>query len=121
MPVSRKYPLRDLLAACQKYTAATRRRITLEYVLVKGVNDALKDAWELARLAKTLGAKVNLIPYSPVPGKFYQPPLRKDVSRFADSLEKQGVDVTVRKSRGKDIRAACGQLAGAGKESQFKT
>src|SRR5437016_846649 len=115
MPINRKYPLEALLAACQKYPLRPWERLTFEYVLLGGFNDAPEDARRVARLLAGLRAKVNLIPWNP--GELpYRPPSAEQVNEFRDVLAAKGVPVFVRNSRGQEIRAACGQLAlgGAG-------
>ena len=112
MPVNRRWPLADLLAACRKYTRATKRIITFEYTLVKGINDSRANAAELARIVKSVpGAKVNLIPLSPVEHRpdLATPP-EETLLMFLDVLMKNHVQTMLRRSRGKDVRAACGQL-----------
>lgn len=112
MIVNKKYPLEKLLKACEDYMENCGRMLTFEYILLRGVNDSLKDIDELARIAKRLKAKINLIAYSPISGLDFQAPLEKDVKIFEVELLKRGASVTVRDSKGKDILAACGQLAG---------
>jgi len=112
MPINRKYPLKDLLAACERFVQGGGRKITCEYILIRGVNDSAADAEGLAGISKKLWAKVNLIPYSPVLGLSYQTPTRGEVEAFKRRLETRGVPVTLRRSQGADILAACGQLAG---------
>jgi len=111
MPINRKYPLEKLLAACEDYLRAGGRKITLEYVLLKKVNDTAEDAARLARIAARLRAKVNLIPFSPVAGLPFEVPEESRVEAFERALEVRGVPVTRRDSKGRDIQAACGQLA----------
>lgn len=110
VPINRRYPLADLMAACAEYAEATGRRLSFEWALIDAVNDSSADAGELAGLARPLGAHVNLIPLNPTPGypTVGSPPRR--VARFRAELESQGVNVTVRQTRGSDIDAACGQL-----------
>ena len=112
MPVNRRWPLADLLAACRKYTRATKRIITFEYTLVKGINDSRANAAELARIVKSVpGAKVNLIPLSPVEHRpDLDTPPDETLLMFLDVLMKNHVQTMLRRSRGKDVRAACGQL-----------
>jgi len=111
MPVNKKYPLRDLIEACRKYSEATKRQVTFEYLLIKGKNSALLDAQNLSSMLKGFRlAKVNLIPANPVKECAIEPPERKDVLTFRDYLLKSGINVTLRRSRGEDIQAACGQL-----------
>ncbi|PYU22284.1 MAG: 23S rRNA (adenine(2503)-C(2))-methyltransferase RlmN [Acidobacteria bacterium] len=109
MPINRKYPLEALLAACQKYPLRPWERLTFEYVLLGGFNDAPEDARRVARLLAGLRAKVNLIPWNP--GELpYRPPSAEQVNEFRDVLAAKGVPVFVRNSRGQDVCAACGQL-----------
>ena len=115
MPINKKYPLGVLLRAAESFRAEGGRMITLEYVLLAGVNDADADADKLARVARRLRAKVNLIPYSPVRGLEFAPPSEAAQRRFLEALEKAGARATLRESKGKDIQAACGQLAGRAK------
>lgn len=112
MRVNKKYPLEKLLKACEDYIANDGRMLTLEYIMLKDVNDSQKDIDSLAKIAKKLKAKVNIIPYSNIPGFEFKAPLVKDVEIFKDKLLEKGVNVTVRESKGRDIMAACGQLAG---------
>jgi len=113
MPVNRKYPLEKLIAACEELVRDGGRKITLEVVLIKGINDSAADADGLARLAKRLKAKINLIPYSPVSGLPFAVPEKKRIQDFLRRLEEKNVPATLRQSKGRDIRAACGQLAGS--------
>ena len=112
MPIGKKYSLERLIKACEYFVKKTGRKITLEYVLMKKVNDSGKDADGLARIARRLRAKVNLIPYSPVKGFDLQAPTRKGLDAFLERLETSKVRVTLRESKGTDIYAGCGQLAG---------
>ena len=110
MPVNRKYPLRELTAACDYYQQRNGRMITLEYILIAGVNDSLTLARPLARLARRLNAKVNLIPYNKVDGLPWIRPTEAAQDAFLAALEKQNVTATLRREKGHDIEAACGQL-----------
>lgn len=110
MPISRKYPLDELMKAVKYYEQTAGRRVTFEYILLKGINDSTDNARELARLIKGTLAYVNLIPYNPVNEMKYQRSDEKSVHNFMDTLMKLGVNVTVRKEFGTDIDAACGQL-----------
>lgn len=113
VPINKKYPIAELLAACLRYVeAGTRRRITFEYVMLDGINDSPEQARELARLLRDLPAKINLIPFNPFPGTQYTTSSPEAVRRFQDILAAAGYTVVVRKTRGDDIDAACGQLAG---------
>jgi 23S rRNA (adenine2503-C2)-methyltransferase len=110
VPVNRKYTLEDLIDACKRFPLAKRRRITFEYVLLDGVNDTPEDARRLVRLLGGINAKVNLLPLNEAPGIPFSRPSDARVNAFAKVLADRGVVVSVRKSRGRDIRAACGQL-----------
>ena len=110
VPPNRKYSLASLLEACRKFPLKKRARITFEYVLLEGVNDTPDDARRLAKLLAGMKAKVNLIPLNPAPGIEFTRPSDERVERFAQILADRHMTVSVRKSRGRDIRAACGQL-----------
>ena len=110
IPTSRNQRLTDLVAACRRFPLKHRDRITFEYVLLDGVNDTAADAARLGALLRGLRAKVNLIPLNAAPGIPFTRPPDRQVDRFARSLAARGTTVSVRKSRGRDIRAACGQL-----------
>lgn len=112
MPVARKYPLARLLEALRAYQLPNRRRITMEYVLIRGVNDSLRDARELVRILHGLKVKVNLIPFNPWPGCDLEAPEPAAVLAFEELLKRSPHAVMLRKSKGNDILAACGQLAG---------
>jgi 23S rRNA (adenine2503-C2)-methyltransferase len=112
MPINQKYPIADLLEACRGYALAPSRRITFEYILIKDVNDSIKDAKQLARLLKPLKAKINLIPFNPHPGSSFKRPDDASVLAFQAELMAQNYIVMIRKSKGRDISAACGQLRG---------
>jgi 23S rRNA (adenine2503-C2)-methyltransferase len=110
VPLNRKYCLADIIAACKRFPLTKRSRITFEYVLLAGVNDAPDDARKLARLLSGVKSKVNLIPLNAAPGIPFDRPADAAVDDFARVLADRGLTVSVRKSRGRDIRAACGQL-----------
>jgi 23S rRNA (adenine2503-C2)-methyltransferase len=110
VPPNKKYPLAQILDTCRKFPLKKRSRITFEYVLLDGVNDTPEDARRLARLLAGIKSKVNLIPLNPAPGIPYDRPSDERVDRFARILADRHLTVSVRKSRGRDIRAACGQL-----------
>jgi 23S rRNA (adenine2503-C2)-methyltransferase len=112
VPVNRRYPLPALMAACRDYLAAKGRRLSFEWALIDSVNDRPADAAELAGLARPLGAHVNLIPLNPTPGYPATGTPPAGVKAFRRRLEELGVNVTVRRNRGTEIDAACGQLAG---------
>lgn len=110
MPVNRKWPIAELLAACREYQAATERRITFEYVLLEGVNDSLADAEALGRLLRGMHVLVNLIPWNPVEGAGFLRSRPGRIRAFQERVEAQGPKCTVRQEKGSDIDAACGQL-----------
>ena len=120
MPVANKYELSEVLAACDTYFEKTGRRITFEYSLVKDVNDTDEDAADLIRIAGHRNCHINLIPVNPVRERSYVRPSRQNALKFQNKLEKNGINVTIRRERGSDIDGACGQLrrryAAAGKE-----
>ena len=111
VPLNRKYPIAELLAACRRYPGASNaRRITFEYIMLRGINDSEADARELVRLIAGIPAKVNLIPFNPWPGSTYAPSTREQLDRFAAIVMEAGFSSPVRTPRGQDILAACGQL-----------
>ncbi|HQY48707.1 MAG TPA: 23S rRNA (adenine(2503)-C(2))-methyltransferase RlmN, partial [Usitatibacteraceae bacterium] len=113
MPINRSYPIAELLAACKDYLeAAPRDFITFEYVLLDGVNDSPAHARALAKLLAEVPSKVNLIPFNPFPDSGFARSKPEAVLRFRDILVEAGFVATIRKTRGDDIDAACGQLAG---------
>jgi 23S rRNA (adenine2503-C2)-methyltransferase len=111
MPINRKYPLEELLAACDEYTKLTGRRLTYEYTLIEGLNDGVKEARELAALLKKRLCHLNLIPFNAVPELELSPSAQTVVQAFTAILRSSGVKVTVRRRLGADIAAACGQLS----------
>ena len=110
VPINRKYGIAEIIAACKRFPLKKRSRITFEYVLLAGVNDSTDDARRLARLLAGMKAKVNVIPLNAAAGIPYERPSDEAIDRFARTLAERGTTVSVRKSRGRDIRAACGQL-----------
>ncbi len=111
VPLNRKYPIAELMAACRRYPGASNaRRITFEYVMLRGVNDSEAEARELVRLIAGLPAKVNLIPFNPWPGSQYEPSGNAVVERFSKIVNDAGFSAPIRTPRGRDILAACGQL-----------
>ena len=111
VPLNRKYPIEDVIAACRRYPAASNaRRITFEYIMLKGINDTPADARELIRLIAGIPAKVNLIPFNPWPGSPYETSSNSAIDRFAKIVMEAGFSSPVRTPRGRDILAACGQL-----------
>jgi 23S rRNA (adenine2503-C2)-methyltransferase len=113
MPVEERYPLADVLSECRRYVALRGRRVFVEYVMLAGVNDAPRQARRLAELLGPDEFKVNLIPYNPTPGLPFTGSRREAVAAFREALVRAGVPTTVRLTRGRDIQAACGQLASA--------
>ncbi len=112
VPLNKKYPIRELLDACKDYVGEGRRRVTFEYVLLAGVNDSDAHARQLARCLEGVPAKVNLIPFNPFPETRYQRSSNNRIQRFFEILNKAGIVTITRRTRGDDIDAACGQLAG---------
>lgn len=113
IPINKKYPLRELLEACRHYFSQdSRRRITMEYVLLDGINDQLHHAQQLIQILQGIPVKVNLIPFNPFPRTTYRRSPQHQIERFRDYLLKAGLNTIVRKTRGQDIDAACGQLVG---------
>lgn len=110
MPVANRYELGEVLAACDDYFRVTGRRVTFEYSLAAGVNDTEQDAQELLRLLKGRNCHLNLIPVNPVKERNFQKPDSKKAHEFENKLEKNGINVTIRRERGSDIDGACGQL-----------
>ena len=110
MPVNRKFPLKEILAACDYYANTRKRMMTFEYILIDGVNDSLEQAHKLGAIAKRLHAKVNLIPYNPVEGLPWKRPDRDRCKMFQHTLQSHDVTSTLRMEKGTDINAACGQL-----------
>ena len=110
MPVAKRYALTDILAACREYYEKTGRRLTFEYSLVSGVNDNLDEAKALAALLKGMHGHVNLIPVNPIKEREYVQSDQKAIQSFKNYLEKNGINVTIRREMGRDIGGACGQL-----------
>ena len=110
MPIAKRYSLSEVLPACQEYFEKTGRRLTFEYSLVSGVNDNLKEAKALADLLKGINGHVNLIPVNPIKERDYVQSDRKAILDFKNYLEKNGINVTIRREMGRDINGACGQL-----------
>jgi len=110
MPVNKVYPLKELIAACRYYVERTNRQVTFEYVLIKGLNCGLQDSLNLSKILRGLNCKINLIASNPVKESGFIPPNKLQALAFRQSLLKSGINATLRKERGKDIDAACGQL-----------
>ncbi len=111
MPINRKYPLRELMRACREYPLRPRERLTFEYVLLAGVNDADADAARVADLLRGIAGKINLIPYNAGPELPYRAPRLERVLAFQQVLAERAVPAFIRVSRGQDIMGACGQLS----------
>lgn len=121
VPLNRKFPIAELLEACRAYPALSNaRRITFEYVMLKGVNDSPADALELVRVLKGIPAKINLIPFNPWPGSKYQCSDWETIEQFADIVNHAGYASPIRTPRGRDILAACGQLKSASERLRIK-
>jgi len=113
VPINKKYPIAELLAACRRYIADTaRKKITFEYVMLSGINDQPKHAKELVKLLEGIPAKVNLIPFNPYPNSIYKTSTQAAIDLFYNVLYRAGMTTITRRTRGEDIDAACGQLAG---------
>jgi len=114
VPINRKYPIKELLQACRDYPGVSNsRRITFEYIMLKGVNDSAADAKQLVRLLRGIPAKINLIPFNPWPGAQFECPAWESIEKFGDILNASGYASPIRTPRGRDIMAACGQLKSA--------
>ncbi len=117
VPINKKYPLKELMEACRDNAKiAPRRTVTFEYVMLDGINDSLQDARGLIKLLKTVPSKINLIPFNPFPNSAYRCSSKEAINRFKTLLNDAGIVTTVRKTRGEDIDAACGQLVGQVKD-----
>jgi 23S rRNA (adenine2503-C2)-methyltransferase len=122
VPINQKYPLKELMAACQRYLEkAPRDFVTFEYVMLDGINDSDAHARELLALVKKVPCKFNLIPFNPFPGSPFKRSPAERIRRFADILMGAGIITTTRKTRGDDIDAACGQLAGQVQDKTKRT
>jgi len=122
VPINRKYPLAELLAACNRYLAAAPRDfVTFEYIMLDGVNDQDAQARELVAIARQVPCKYNLIPFNPFPNSGFRRSPAERIRRFAGILQDAGLVATVRKTRGDDVDAACGQLAGQVQDKTRRT
>jgi 23S rRNA (adenine2503-C2)-methyltransferase len=110
MPINKKYPLKDLLEECRKYYRATGDKITMEYVLLKGVTDQISHCRELVKLLRDVPCKINLIPFNEHPGSGFERPSDEAVQAFHTEAMRLGAQVLLRRTMGRDIYAACGQL-----------
>jgi 23S rRNA (adenine2503-C2)-methyltransferase len=117
VPLNKKYPIKELMAACKRYVAGKpHRRVTFEYVMLAGVNDSLAHARQLVKILRDVPAKVNLIPFNPFPGAPYECSSLMAINAFREVVMQAGIITVTRKTRGEDIAAACGQLAGKVKD-----
>lgn len=122
VPLNKKYPIKQLLEACNDYVKDhNRRRITFEYVMLKGINDSLEHARELVKILRHIPSKLNLIPFNPYPHALYECSDRKTIDQFRDYVIKNGIITVTRKTRGEDIDAACGQLVGRVKDKSRRS
>jgi 23S rRNA (adenine2503-C2)-methyltransferase len=110
MPINKKYPIKELLDACREYCRVTKDKITFEYVLLKGVTDQLEHAKELVKLLKDVPSKINIIPFNEHPGSGFERPSDEQIQKFHTELIRLGAHVLLRRTMGRDIYAACGQL-----------
>ena len=118
VPPTKKYSMQDVLDACKRFPVSKRRRIMFEYVMLAGVNDSDEDARRLVKVLAGVKAKVNLLPLNAAPGIPFERPSDERINSFAKILADRGLMVSVRKSRGRDIRAACGQLIVEGQSNK---
>jgi 23S rRNA (adenine2503-C2)-methyltransferase len=122
MPINKKYPLKELMAACRDYPLGPRQKITFEYILIKGVNDSIADAKRLVKLLHGIRAKINLIPFNEHEGSEFKCPDEETITAFQSYLMQRQIITMRRASKGQDISAACGQLKGKlDKEEQLNS
>jgi 23S rRNA (adenine2503-C2)-methyltransferase len=122
VPLNKKYPVNQLIDACREYLKGqNRRRITFEYVMLKGINDSLEHARELVKVLKSIPCKLNLIPFNPYPQAIYECSDRKTIDQFREYVVSKGIVTVTRKTRGEDIDAACGQLVGRVKDKSRRS
>jgi 23S rRNA (adenine2503-C2)-methyltransferase len=122
VPINKRYPLKELMSSCVKYIErAPRDFVTFEYVMLEGINDSAKQAKELIKLIKDVPSKLNLIPFNPFPKSGYKCSKRAVIKSFQEILMDAGIVTTIRKTRGDDIDAACGQLAGQVQDKTKRT
>ena len=122
VPINQKYPIRELLAACKRYIGRdARRKVTIEYVMLDGINDTPQHARQLVRVLSQVPSKVNLIPFNHFPGSGYRCSSRETIAQFSEILQAGGLITTTRKTRGNDIDAACGQLVGQVRDRTRRT
>jgi 23S rRNA (adenine2503-C2)-methyltransferase len=117
VPINKKYPIKELMAACRRYVAGKpHRRVTFEYVMLAGVNDSDEHACQLVKILRGVPSKVNLIPFNPFPDAPYKCSSNNRINAFREIIMQAGIITVTRKTRGEDIAAACGQLAGKVKD-----
>ena len=122
VPINKKYPLHELLAVCRNYFKGdSRRRITMEYVMLEGINDQMEHARQLIKILQGIPVKVNLIPFNPFPNTVYRRSSQATIDKFRDHLLRAGLNTITRKTRGEDIDAACGQLVGRVQDRSHRT
>ena len=122
VPINQKYPIHELMAACKRYIGRdARRKVTIEYVMLDGINDTPAHARQLIGVLSQVPSKVNLIPFNPFPGSGYRCSSRESIQRFSEILQTAGLITTTRKTRGNDIDAACGQLVGKVRDRTRRT
>lgn len=122
VPINKKYPLKELLAVCRNYFKKdSRRRITMEYVMLEGVNDQIEHARQLIKILQGIPVKVNLIPFNPFPNTIYRRSSKATIDQFREHLLKAGINTITRKTRGEDIDAACGQLVGRVQDRSYRS
>ena len=110
MPINKKFPLQEVLKACREYSLLTKTKITFEYILIDGVNDSEQDAKKLVRLISGINSKINLIPFNPWDGCNFAQSKESQIAKFANVLKQKGYEILIRRSKGRDVNAACGQL-----------
>ena len=120
MPVNKRHSIKELIAACREYIKKTNRQVTFEYILIDGLTCTDKAAKELGRLLKGMICKLNLIPCNPVLEFGHKPPTKQQIRTFTNRLDEAGVHYTLRRPRGEDVAAACGQLRLLAKDKTFK-
>ena len=119
MPINKKFKIKDLIKQCKFYSTVVKEKITLEYVMLRDINDSIQCAKQLVKLMAQFPCKVNLIEFNPWPGVQYLPTERKEIEKFGKIIQDSGYVATIRRSRGKDILGACGQLKTSSKK-KFK-
>ncbi len=118
MPITKKYPLEEVIEACKEYTKKSKNRVTFEYVMMAGVNDSIDDAKRISKICAHIPSKINLIPYNEYPGSPFQRPSEESIQRFFHFLADRHHQVNIRYSKGLDVLAACGQLATASRKEK---